>query len=97
MSGPLKTVSSRAAKAAVGLGAAAAAAGLWMPTLGAVVLLAAFCWVIGSQERTNRASQILRACRGAAGPEPVTAVPPAEAGLPERTLRLATSRKKHRG
>jgi hypothetical protein len=90
---------SRVAKAAAGVIPAAALTRLGMPALGSLVLLAVLvlavaCWVIGSQDRTNRVSQILLARRGAPAVQPTPAAPPAETGLMRRALRRATGHKK---
>jgi hypothetical protein len=90
-----------AAKTAAALLPATAVAGLGMPAIAALVLLAVLvlalaCWVIGSQDRTNRASQILLALRGTPAAQPVPADPPAKPAI-LRKLLLVTSRKKQRG
>ena len=89
------------AGAAAGLVPAAVVAGLGMPAIGALVLLvvlilAFVCWVIGSEDRTNRVSQILLAMRGSPAAEPASAVPPAGPGILMRTLTLVTGRERHR-
>lgn len=94
----MKTMARYAAKAAAGLLPAAVVARLGMPALGALVLvgvllLGLVCWVIGNQDRTDRASQILLACRGAVGPQLEQAPPPAGMGMRRRALQLVTSRK----
>jgi hypothetical protein len=91
-----------AAKAAAGLIPAAAVARLGMPALGALVLLAVLilafvCWVIVSQDRTNRVSQLLLARRGTPAAEPAPAVPPARTGTLKRTLAPVTGREKQKG
>jgi hypothetical protein len=58
----------------------------------AVLVLAVVCWVIGSQARTDRASQLLRACRGVPAAEP--AAPAAGTGAMKRTRELVTRRKR---
>jgi hypothetical protein len=59
----------RACKIAAGVAPAALVAGLGLPALGGLVFLAvlalgAACWVIGSEDRTNRVSRVLLAWRG---------------------------------
>jgi hypothetical protein len=80
----------------------AAAVRLGLPALGALVFLAvlvllAACWVIGSQARTDRVSQILLARRGTIAAQPVPAVPLAGTGKLGRMLKLVTGREKQRG
>jgi hypothetical protein len=59
-------------KVAAGAASAALVTGLGLPALGglvflAVLVLGAACWVIGSQDRTERVSRVLLAWRGNAG------------------------------
>jgi hypothetical protein len=91
-----------AAKLVAGLIPAGALARLGMPALGALVLLAVLvlafvCWVIGSQDRTNRVSQILLARRGTPAAEPVPAVSLARTGILKRMLQPVTGREKQKG
>jgi len=91
-----------AATAAAGLIPAGAVARLGMPALGALVLLAVLvlafvCWVIVSQDRTNRVSQILLARRGTPAAEPAPAVPPARTGALKWMPRLVVGREKQKG
>lgn len=94
MTGKVKT----AAKAIAGVLPTAVLAGLGMPALAALLLLAILvlavaCWVIASQDRTNRVSQILLARRGTSVPLSLPAVPPARMGTLKRSLKMVTSRK----
>jgi hypothetical protein len=98
----MKTMGRYTAKAAASLIPAATVARLGMPALGALVLLAVLifafaCWVIGNQDRTNRASQILLARRGTPVTQPALAVPPTRTGPLKWMPRLATGREKQRG
>jgi hypothetical protein len=97
VAGTVKTVARHAATAA-GVLTTAVMAGLGMPALGALVLLAVLilavmCWVIASQDRTNRVSQILLARRGS----PLTPAAPVESRTQtsalEQALNLITGRK----
>ncbi len=81
---------------------AAAVAVLGMPALGLVVLLAVLvlavvCWVIASQNRTNRLSQILLALRGTPAAQTPAVVSPTKTSAVRRSLRLIAGRKKQRG
>lgn len=87
-----------AARATAGVLPAVVVAGLGLPALGALVLLAVLilamaCWVIGSQARTDRVSQILLARRGTLATQPAPAVPPARTGKLRRTLALVSTGK----
>jgi hypothetical protein len=91
-----------AAKAAAGLIPAATVARLGMPALGALVLLAVLtlavaCWVIVSQDRTNRVSQILLARRGTPAAEPVPTGRTGRTGRLKWVPRLAAGREKQKG
>jgi hypothetical protein len=80
--GPIKT----AGKAAASVLPAALLAGLGLPGLGALVLVAVLLigligWIITSKDRCDRASRLLLAWRGEAS----ALVPPAPAPPPPRT------------
>jgi hypothetical protein len=67
-----KTILRHAGRAAAGAIPAALLVGLGLPALGALVFLASAvlavtCWVIASEERTSRVSQLMLARRGQAG------------------------------
>jgi hypothetical protein len=67
--GAVVNVLRRAGKVAAGGLPAALVTGLGLPALGALVLLfvamlGVACWVIGSEDRTARASRVLLAWRG---------------------------------
>jgi len=69
VNGTAPTMLRRACSIAAGIVPAAIVAGLGMPALGALVFLAvlaiaAICWVIGNEDRTERASRLLLARRG---------------------------------
>lgn len=77
---------------------AAAVAEFGIPALAvlvllAVLILAVICWVIVSQDRTNRVSQILLARRGTPTPQPVSAVLTEGSGLMKPILQRVTSHK----
>jgi hypothetical protein len=86
-------VAKRIARTAAGAIPVAAALRLGMPAFGALVLLAVLilavaCWVIGSQARTDRVSQLLLARRGTITP-PSPAALPARPTVLKRTLKMA--------
>ena len=102
VTGTVKAMGRYAAKVAGGVIPAATAARLGMPAvvamaLGAVLILAFACWVIGKQERTDRVSQILLARHGTLAAQPVSAVPPASTGTPKWMSRLVIGREKQKG
>ena len=67
--GTARDLLSRAGTTMAGIIPATIVAGLGMPALGALVFLAvlvivAICWIIGNEDRTERASRLLLARRG---------------------------------
>jgi hypothetical protein len=98
----MKAMGGYVTSAAAALGVATAAARLGMPALIALVSLAALVlavacwvtyWVLGSQDRTNRASQILLARQGIPAAAPVPEVSTANSRVLTRMLQLVTNRK----
>jgi hypothetical protein len=98
----MKTVAKIAARVAAGVLPAVAVARLGMPALGALVLLAVLilamvCWVLASQDRTNRVSQILLAGRGIPAPQPAPVVPAMGTGMLRRGVKLVADHARLKG
>jgi len=86
-----------AGKVAAGAVPVAQLARLGLPALAgllafALLVLAAVCWILNSDDRSGRLARVLQACRSGTAAAPTAALPPAVLGSQPRHRRFRITR-----